>query len=1005
MLDEEDIKNQIEEEEEKKDIVNEISNNEKEKHKTKKVDFSEEIKKSPVRKKKVLKTFLRKATTPFVRKLAVKSNLNEEGLLDQINNCLLEIDPRYFNPSFNLMNEIVNVFGDIDFEKVKLDIERLRTTNKKLDDVIRLIVDKHSEEFFKILGYVREMKKMLENSKIKYNYAQVSLGTIKDTISKLGTKENNEWKLKSLFYNEIILKLNQTLEILELINDCNIYIQNDKVFDSIKLLKSKKQMQYDYDKEFRQFNILVNINIRFQQIEKDIINKLIIGINNILFFNGKNSEILINKKIQSLILYFVDFYSKISIDTEVINPLKKFIYMINEMVNYKIEEELGIKFNEENNNEIEEKKGVEIDNNGTTNSLIYYLKCLRLFENPNVLLIFSNNANKNISFLITNICKITGDSLKNLYNILNKYDLDNKIDKIKFLLFVQIFLIFIFHSLSKTVILLKYTENNNVKTEANIKSSYEKMLLVFLYTFQKFIYNKNEELNDLKPNDILSFKNEYKDFFDSENIIKKKLSEINNIGIETIPICYKLFYQFFIECEELLNVKFNQLYKSLEDLTKNLFKFYFNKISSKNFFTLSSFIHDYDNDSLNFKFIENLTNQIDNLKRLLIFAFDIGYTEIMKIVKELFLRFFNDTTVFISKLEKDCIHHTLFNNLNKIIIKEHPNLLNELLINFQFRKYQKNIILSEVVINTESDKENFQTFNNKIVQFIFFTVQSTKANDNLYLITRNFKLMELLTKFILNTQSLLLMSENFLFDLMNKEFNQAKITAILEQVNNIAYDNISNELNVDCATLILISLTTFDKISYELLKILIILKIEFCCLLIPMIRSLLKNNYWLNEPQLNEEYFVISFLNDFTMYNNLFQYNLNEIEYAFIKKDYLLIINNLFIECIRNLPQNSINNFGVNLLIRDFNSIKNKLGEEFQIDNSEMFEKSIFYFENYVKLLVLNDDKLNIELKKYYDIIPFENSFIEPIITIRKNARKTFNEKERNKIISNIINN
>ena len=100
--------------------------------------------------------------------------------------------------------------------------------------------------------------------------------------------------------------------------------------------------------------------------------------------------------------------------------------------------------------------------------------------------------------------------------------------------------------------------------------------------------------------------------------------------------------------------------------------------------------------------------------------------------------------------------------------------------------------------------------------------------------------MELLTKFILNTESLLLMSENFLFDLMNKEFNQAKITAILEQVNNIAYDNISNELNVDCATLILISLTTFDKISYELLKILIILKIEFCCLLIPMIRSLIK---------------------------------------------------------------------------------------------------------------------------------------------------------------------
>ena len=56
------------------------------------------------------------------------------------------------------MVEIINVFGDVNFEKVKQDIERLKQYNTKLDDVVKLIVDKHSDEFFQILGYVRNKK-------------------------------------------------------------------------------------------------------------------------------------------------------------------------------------------------------------------------------------------------------------------------------------------------------------------------------------------------------------------------------------------------------------------------------------------------------------------------------------------------------------------------------------------------------------------------------------------------------------------------------------------------------------------------------------------------------------------------------------------------------------------------------------------------------------------------------------------------------------------------------
>ena len=136
---------------------------------------------------------------------------SKEEIQNEISNCLKEMDPRYYNPSFNLMTEIVNVFGDINFEKVKIDIDRLNQINSKLNSVIKIIVDKHSDEFFKILGYVREMKKMLEVSKLKYDYAKVSLGSLTSTIGNLAAGNNSDWKLRSIFCNEIISKLNDKL--------------------------------------------------------------------------------------------------------------------------------------------------------------------------------------------------------------------------------------------------------------------------------------------------------------------------------------------------------------------------------------------------------------------------------------------------------------------------------------------------------------------------------------------------------------------------------------------------------------------------------------------------------------------------------------------------------------------------------------------------------------------------------------------------------------------------
>jgi hypothetical protein len=150
------------------------------------------------------------------------------------------------------------------------------------------------------------------------------------------------------------------------------------------------------------------------------------------------------------------------------------------------------------------------------------------------------------------------------------------------------------------------------------------------------------------------------------------------------------------------------------------------------------------------------------------------------------------------------------------------------------------------------------------------------------------------------------------------------------------------------------------------------------------------------------EYFVNSFINEFTMYNNLFQYNLEGNEYKFISRDYLLLINNAFINCIKIIPSNSINNFGVSLLVRNFEFIKDKLGSNFTFADNK-FTQTIFYFPNYIKLLNCNEDSIITELKRYYEVQAYDEEFVTPLLKIRTNSRHTLNEFERTKIIDDVF--
>ena len=168
---------------------------------------------------------------------------------------------------------------------------------------------------------------MLENSKVKYNYAQVSLGGIKQTMEGLVTGENSEWKLKSLFYNEIISKLSKTQSIFEILNICSNYIQNNKIFDAIKVLINTENEYNEYDKEFRRYNLVTDIGTKFVKMKNVIKEKLVTEINSLCFFKKDKEDLILTKKIQSLILYIINYYSKLSIDIDLVKNQCKNLFL------------------------------------------------------------------------------------------------------------------------------------------------------------------------------------------------------------------------------------------------------------------------------------------------------------------------------------------------------------------------------------------------------------------------------------------------------------------------------------------------------------------------------------------------------------------------------------------------------------------------------------------------------------------------------------------------------
>ena len=299
----------------------------------------------------------------------------------------------------------------------------------------------------------------------------------------------------------------------------------------MNIINLSKEEHLKYDKEFRNYNLLVTINIRFIHIQKEIDLKIITGLNQVIFFDefkvkdefykehkekevfvpladalsdikdesnansntkdisnsenniieNNNENSILYKKVNSLINYFVNYFSKISIDTEIVKPINKFINIIEQIVNYKLEEELGLKFVSEidisNSNSNINKVNYAL-NKRNTETLIYFIKCLREYSDESLLKLLSiliETINSSLNNFLCKTVEIISEKLKLILPILSKYNLEEKNDKIKFLLFLQILILMLMHSLIKMNTLIKYIIKNNKNIKNINVDNYEEI--------------------------------------------------------------------------------------------------------------------------------------------------------------------------------------------------------------------------------------------------------------------------------------------------------------------------------------------------------------------------------------------------------------------------------------------------------------------------------------------------------------------------------------------------
>ena len=201
-------------------------------------------------------------------------------------------------------------------------------------------------------------------------------------------------------------------------------------------------------------------------------------------------------------------------------------------------------------------------------SLAYIIKCLKHYRNGvKAFIQFNEMYSENVNTLTERIFKITADLLKSADY--SKYDLDNKSDKIKFLLFFQIYLTILFHTFNKFTVF-----SNILKTEG-VEEPVKKIFVLF----EKIIYSPLTVYHKLAAPRINKDNNEdniseMSEQLQGESVIRMKINEVITINVENLPMLYKIYNKFYETVDKLLNYKCKLLKDQLIAYNNHLFIYY-----------------------------------------------------------------------------------------------------------------------------------------------------------------------------------------------------------------------------------------------------------------------------------------------------------------------------------------------------------------------------------------------------------------------------------------------
>ena len=561
------------------------------------------------------------------------------------------------------------------------------------------------------------------------------------------------------------------------------------------------------------------------------------------------------------------------------------------------------------------------------NNISYIINCLLLNDKQakQILSRFDASIKKNISALLINT-----------YNITSSLILRNsKSELFHFLLYMQVPLIILYHSFEK----INFIYQNCLYTKGieKISSYYEAVMCQQLITLHNYIMNSNNTDNtfifSLSSKNLLSSTMIFEDFSKTESVYRHQLFEMNLfISNDKLPILYKNYEIINKIYISNLNVSFLQIQNYCSILTTQFFiqlkkGFIYIKPS---FFEYHNIILEYENDNKNFKFINEIQREISLLQQIAIYGIDKTFSEIEQCIFILFTKYHTNTKALLNYICKDCVY---FNVLKKI-------------------------------------KET-SSIDQLIEDYIIQVISSSKGIEQIQLLSKNYSVIEMISKFLSCSENLIQKASHFIYDISKKQ-----------KEDKVDYD-------------------LFGKMTSELNRIVIILKIELISLMIFPLNKMSKTKYWLHEPQMRPENSITSFTIRTKTYLSLFKNILSKSNYNEITSNYEHFLNFLFIKNISNLKTNSINVYGINLLVRNFEFITNTLKEMLIINSNQ--SNSIYNFVSYIKLLKVPEDKIENELNTLYTKEKYDQSLIEPILSIRTNTRKTLNEMQKEEIVAQIF--